>query len=284
MKNCVINHPRNTQGRDFIVGDLHAQMPMLRKLLKYVGFSPEKDRLFSTGDLIHRGPESKEALDLVREPWFYPVLGNHDAMLLAATYRWSRSGPEFSLPVDRRTYAEAFYYNDGFDGNLSEDMDTSMLLDVPLVRTVGAGETIDFGLLHASCFVTEEKRLSLEELHGLTEKTCRKSIGYIYGFEDCANWADSLLWGRPIEGLTGFSGNREGPPIFVGHTIRKIFSGEIVWADNHVFLDTGAFYAKWLLEKGKFDPDFGLTIFEPATGEGVMINARDKFEHVVLRR
>ena len=83
MNPRVIAHPANLQGRDFIVGDLHGHPDVLRRLMDHVAFDYDMDRLFSVGDLVDRGPNSAGALDLLEAPSFYPVLGNHDAMLLA---------------------------------------------------------------------------------------------------------------------------------------------------------------------------------------------------------
>lgn len=74
--------PANEDGRDFIVGDLHGCFDELAKLLSYVEFNPHKDRLFSTGDLIDRGPRSIDCLNLLKKKWFYPVLGNHEDIFL----------------------------------------------------------------------------------------------------------------------------------------------------------------------------------------------------------
>lgn len=78
----IINVPANIEGRDFVVGDLHGCYDELNKLLAYVKFNKEKDRLFSTGDLIDRGPKSEDCLNLLDEHWFYPVLGNHEDLIL----------------------------------------------------------------------------------------------------------------------------------------------------------------------------------------------------------
>jgi len=72
----------NVDGRDFIVGDLHGCYDELSKLMTYVKFDPKKDRLFSTGDLIDKGPKSSECLSLLNEPWFFSVLGNNEDSLL----------------------------------------------------------------------------------------------------------------------------------------------------------------------------------------------------------
>ena len=68
----------NTAGRDFAVGDIHGHFSRLQPALEAVDFDPVVDRLFSVGDLIDRGPESRDALDWLAKPWFHPVRGNHD--------------------------------------------------------------------------------------------------------------------------------------------------------------------------------------------------------------
>lgn len=74
--------PANVDGRDFVVGDLHGCYDELMLLLEHVNFNKEQDRLFCVGDLIDRGPKPKECLELLHEKWFYPVLGNHETLLL----------------------------------------------------------------------------------------------------------------------------------------------------------------------------------------------------------
>ncbi|MBK8993858.1 MAG: metallophosphoesterase [Gammaproteobacteria bacterium] len=87
--------PPNRRGRDFVVGDLHGYLGALQDALARAGFDPGCDRLFSTGDLIDRGPDSPGCAALLGEPWFYAVRGNHEDMLLRvlpARYCCSTSG------------------------------------------------------------------------------------------------------------------------------------------------------------------------------------------------
>lgn len=75
----VKSFSKNTIGRDYIVGDIHGNITKLIDHLKSIGFNVEGgDRLFSVGDLVDRGPESDQILQLIAEPWFHPVRGNHD--------------------------------------------------------------------------------------------------------------------------------------------------------------------------------------------------------------
>lgn len=74
--------PLNTEGRDFAVGDIHGYFHVLERLLEEVGFDKTKDRLFSVGDLVDRGPQSIRFSDFIFEPWFHAVRGNHEQIQL----------------------------------------------------------------------------------------------------------------------------------------------------------------------------------------------------------
>jgi serine/threonine protein phosphatase 1 len=75
---------KNENGRDFIVGDIHGHMGLLQSELEIIEFDKKKDRLFSVGDLIDRGPNSLDCLSLIFEPWFFAVRGNHEQMMFDA--------------------------------------------------------------------------------------------------------------------------------------------------------------------------------------------------------
>jgi serine/threonine protein phosphatase 1 len=73
---------RNTAGRDLIVGDIHGNVTKLLNALEAIGFDATRDRLFSVGDLVDRGPESEHAVALLEHPWFHAVRGNHEQMAI----------------------------------------------------------------------------------------------------------------------------------------------------------------------------------------------------------
>lgn len=69
----------------YAVGDLQGCLTPLQNLLERVDFQPGRDTLWSTGDLVNRGPQSLETLRFCYHlgDSFRMVLGNHDLHLLA---------------------------------------------------------------------------------------------------------------------------------------------------------------------------------------------------------
>ncbi len=68
--------------RTVVVGDIHGCYEELLALVRSVGLK-ESDRLIAVGDLVTKGPQSREVLELfMNDARFNAVLGNHDRALL----------------------------------------------------------------------------------------------------------------------------------------------------------------------------------------------------------
>lgn len=83
----------------YLIGDVHGCYDELIALLRKVGFSPDQDTLWLTGDLVARGPDSLKVLRYVKSlgSAVRLVLGNHDLHLLAVYAGISRNKPKDKL-------------------------------------------------------------------------------------------------------------------------------------------------------------------------------------------
>lgn len=104
-------------GRDLICGDIHGCFSLLSKALAAVDFDVARDRLFSVGDLVDRGPESDRALEWLALPWFFAVAGNHEDFAIRwpagfmdpGNYLQNGGAWNLSNPPDvQRDFSEAF--------------------------------------------------------------------------------------------------------------------------------------------------------------------------------
>ena len=142
---AVRSFSRNELGRDFVVGDIHGMYSALEAFLEKLSFDPAKDRLFSVGDLIDRGPESPTVLKWLREKdWFFAVRGNHDQFLLDAAADPAKEwGEEFNLWVN---------YNGGNWWRSVPEADRSLYVQafsaLPFAAEVDC-ETGNVGIVHA---------------------------------------------------------------------------------------------------------------------------------------
>lgn len=284
----IITLPVNTQGTDYVMGDLHGCYSLLQAALDTVNFDPARDRLFSVGDLVDRGPDSLKCLQLLKQPWFYAVLGNHERMLMDffVDYDPTASVPSHELDywfdpkkivklkaetLERQfTFLEnggkwiAQYY-DFERRRMTAEFDHA-LVDVatlPRIMVVGEGEE-RFQVVHAE-LVAAKTRAAIT----------------IWQDQDIDRWRngelipddtlDRMLWGRTLFGMgdgpareatvcTGLSTTYCGHTI--GSTVRKTLS--------HVCLDTGAF----LTQPGYHVPSptkmYGLTLFDTRKQQAIL--------------
>ncbi|HDW7606078.1 serine/threonine protein phosphatase [Escherichia coli] len=99
----------------WVVGDLHGCYTNLMKKLETIGFDTKKDLLISVGDLVDRGAENVECLELITFPWFRAVRGNHEHMMIDGlsergnVNHWLLNGGGwfFNLDYDKEILAKA---------------------------------------------------------------------------------------------------------------------------------------------------------------------------------
>lgn len=99
----------------WVVGDLHGCYTNLMKKLETIGFDTKKDLLISVGDLVDRGTENVECLELITFPWFRAVRGNHEQMMIDGLsergnvnhWLFNGGGWFFNLDYDKEILAKA---------------------------------------------------------------------------------------------------------------------------------------------------------------------------------
>lgn len=156
----VLQLPRNLNGRDFVVGDIHFKTTDLHRGLHAVGFDRTKDRLVAVGDVIDRGPGVMDGLKLLGEPWFFSVQGNHERMLIDAYQanseaRYSAHGAGWWMTI----------------ADESKGMIVDKLRDLPICIEIESVRGV-VGVVHAdvpfgmtwSTFVTQLDNTAIEEI------------------------------------------------------------------------------------------------------------------------
>lgn len=211
----------NTKGQDWVVGDIHGMYGYLMAELDKVGFDKENDRLFGVGDLIDRGPDSAKCIRLLNEPWFFSVIGNHDAMLLEKDYIvWYNNGGKWWVHETKEVQEE-----------LKEILERHAYVAFEVAHSTGK----KFGIVHADVPGFKWNEINWDNHYNV----------------------ESAFWGRvkikmAIKALANI-----GDPIrtenidivFHGHSTTK----EVVKQENMVWLDTGGCWDDGFLSIVKVD-------------------------------
>lgn len=69
-----------------IVGDIHGCLDELKLLLKKCSYNVETHSVVLVGDLVNKGPASKQVVQYCRKNGFHSVRGNHDEAVLESLY------------------------------------------------------------------------------------------------------------------------------------------------------------------------------------------------------
>ena len=148
--------------RTIVIGDIHGCYDELTELLEKAEVG-ENDRVVSVGDLISKGPKSREVLELfMSDARFSSVMGNHD---LALRRRWN--GEDVDLKrSQKKTHKELKGEKEAYVDFLNRlpfiiDLDTHLVVhaglrpnvelcsqttgDMTLMRTLGGDRESDKG-------------------------------------------------------------------------------------------------------------------------------------------
>ncbi len=80
---------KEIKGRLWAVGDIHGCYNLLMTRLKEIGFDFENDLLVAVGDLVDRGTQNIECIELLSKPWFTSVRGNHEDLCIGGLHNES---------------------------------------------------------------------------------------------------------------------------------------------------------------------------------------------------
>lgn len=204
--------PKNTQGNDWVVGDIHGCFRALERLLVKMQFNPLTDRLFAVGDLADRGPDSKECIEWLSRPYFHSLFGNHEMMALVSTpkYHITHGGQWFqSLPPDEKVrYRTAF-----------EQLPWAFEIET---------DHGQIGVVHAE--VPDDDWESFKA--ALAEPLVTTFTLTSDTIEAYALWAKNL-----IRGVRPFTGVRNIHRVYVGHAKLQVWQQR----ENVIYLDTGCY-------------------------------------------
>ena len=172
----------------YAIGDLQGCYDSLRRLLDVCAFDPQYDRLWLTGDLVNRGPQSLATLRFVRGLGnaAVTVLGNHDLYLLMLAYgaMQGQAAPRRS----EHTLDEILTADD------REDLLT-WLRAQPLCHVEGRDCLVHAGLL-PQWSVAQARALAAEVETGLRGVDFRELLAHLWGSEP-AVWSEDLQgWAR----------------------------------------------------------------------------------------
>jgi bis(5'-nucleosyl)-tetraphosphatase (symmetrical) len=170
----------------FAIGDIQGCHDELRALIAQIGFKPDRDQLWFTGDLVNRGPKSLEVLRYVRALGHNAicVLGNHDLHLLAVALGTKRK-------VKSADTLDAIFAAKDCDGLLE------WLLALPLVHfDAGYGDL----LVHAGLIPQWNAGKAVElarEVESALATDARNVFDNMYG-DQPERWSDDL---KPLDRL-----------------------------------------------------------------------------------
>lgn len=80
---------KEIKGKVWAVGDIHGCYNLLMTRLKEIGFDFENDLLVAVGDLVDRGTQNIECIELLSKPWFTSVRGNHEDLCIGGLHNES---------------------------------------------------------------------------------------------------------------------------------------------------------------------------------------------------
>lgn len=80
---------KEIKGKLWAVGDIHGCYNLLMNRLNEISFDFENDLLVAVGDLVDRGTQNIQCVELLSKPWFTSVRGNHEDLCIGGLHNES---------------------------------------------------------------------------------------------------------------------------------------------------------------------------------------------------
>lgn len=214
----------------WLVGDIHGQFDLLMDQLAQRDFDPNKGHLLvSVGDLVDRGPKSLKTLQLIKQPWFHCVKGNHEQMLLKGVAAFENSGPSLDI-VNWQAFNGGDWYDPEHSCAASVDALLEDVRNLPVAIEIET-EKGRLGVVHAA--VPNNTWLDTTHLHN---ELIQKHLLWFRGnglaalnTRDAKNIDNRSLNKHRVSGIDR---------VVVGHTIMP--DAKPVYLGNTLYLDVGA--------------------------------------------
>lgn len=197
-------------GRLFAVGDIHGSYNLLMNRLKEIGFDFEKDLLAAVGDLVDRGTQNLECIELLSQPWFTSVRGNHEDLCIGGMYDEAfkrchiQNGGEWFYELDYQVRHEI----------------AKKFVDLPIVLEINHNGK-KFGFVHGH----------IEQNHWEGFKQTFNTLGKLKASQRAMWYRDRL-----DPEATAYSHVHGVDAVIMGHTV----TSRPCKRDNCIFIDTGA--------------------------------------------
>ena len=203
--NPIVAHEANRHGRDLVIGDLHGHFDTLEHALDELAFDPDRDRLFSVGDLIDRGPRSEAALDWLSMGRIAAVRGNHEQMMIdtldTAKGRLTKSPPARAWLDNGGGWWWGWSGEDDRDRDLDAEQANQArreqwlhaLREVPYARTIETAQG-SVGIVHTTASYHQRWEQIVRTIEDLAVQNREMQARFDGGW---GHPPDGILWSRP---------------------------------------------------------------------------------------
>lgn len=206
---------KEIKGKLWVVGDIHGCYTLLMNTLNAKGFDFENDLLVAVGDLVDRGSQNIQCVELLSKPWFTSVRGNHEDLCIGGLHDESYKRCHIG------NGGEWFYM---LDGQAMYNI-AKVFAELPIALEVTHhGKKFGF-------------------VHGHIEQNNWEDFNHSRGISAFRDPAQVAMWGRDRldtdnKQYTHVSGV---DAVFMGHTVVN----QICKRDNCYYIDVGScFYGR----------------------------------------